>query len=148
MSTLTSIPPPPESWRHRWLVIEDPDDVFLGRYFEKQDVTTSAQMKTWPNGITFFNVDTHEKTLYWEGNLYEMKDLWTLYYFDSETPEEGKIIYAGNFTKNVPTCPISIIRRYWPEITDEQILQLATEPITDEATNRKLEWKSKTEFAD
>lgn len=51
----------------------------------------------------------------------------------------GEIIYQGNF-KGRPTCPPSIIRRYWPEISDDTIANLTAEPAIDEENNRRLEW--------
>ena len=51
----------------------------------------------------------------------------------------GEIIYQGNF-KDKPTCPPSIIRRYWPEISDDFLRDLATKPAIDEGNDRRLEW--------
>lgn len=63
--------------------------------------------------------------------------LWKLYF---EKEEGRRIIYSGNF-KGSPTCPKSVIRFYWPEISDSEIANLATNPILDEANNRRLEWE-------
>jgi hypothetical protein len=62
--------------------------------------------------------------------------LWALHY---EREKTVQIIYQGNF-QNKPTCPPSILRRYWPEISDDAIENLAARPIVDDENNRRLEW--------
>jgi len=64
------------------------------------------------------------------------KILWQLLY-------NGKIIYTGIF-ENEPTCPKSILGRYWPKVAEkpEIIETLKTSPVTDEQTGQRLEWKN------
>ena len=63
--------------------------------------------------------------------------LWKLYL----QKEKGRrIIYSSNF-KVSPTCPKTVIRFYWPEISDDEIANLATNPVLDEKNNRRLEWE-------
>lgn len=63
--------PRPISQCFSWIVIRDPSGDFQGRRFQKSDLSASAALRTWPNGITFRHTRSGKELTYHDGVLRE-----------------------------------------------------------------------------